>query len=143
MGDAVEDIIQESLIAIHAARHTYLSERPIGPWVYAICQNRMIDHLRRTKRHQAIAIDDETMDLFATDEISHSSDKSGLDRDERINQIEDAMARLPADQRRLVTLLKIEDKSVREVAAMTGMSESAVKVSAHRAYQKIRKWIGV
>jgi RNA polymerase sigma-70 factor (ECF subfamily) len=51
--------------------------------------------------------------------------------------------KLPERQRRIIELLKIQELSVREVAAQTGMSESAVKVAAFRGYEAIRKIFGV
>jgi RNA polymerase sigma-70 factor (ECF subfamily) len=50
---------------------------------------------------------------------------------------------LPGKQRRVIELLKLQELSVREVAARVGMSESAVKVTAFRGYEAIRKMMGV
>ena len=48
--DWVEDVVQEALITVHKARHTYDPARPFGPWFYAIVHSRLIDALRSKKR---------------------------------------------------------------------------------------------
>jgi RNA polymerase sigma-70 factor (ECF subfamily) len=46
-----DDVVQETLISVHAARHTYDPRRPFAPWYYAIARNRLIDVLRSPRRH--------------------------------------------------------------------------------------------
>src|SRR5262245_37042715 len=46
----VDDVVQETLLAVHRARHTYDAERPFAPWFYAIATNRLIDGVRRERR---------------------------------------------------------------------------------------------
>lgn len=134
----IEDILQDTLISVHSARHTYVTGRLVGPWLFAICRHRMVDYfrkLRRIERYET-ACDDVAID-------SHATEPTFAHDDPRIALAERAIARLPAAQRKIVELINVRDLSVKEVAELTGMSESAVKVSAHRAYAKIRKWSGV
>src|SRR5262245_30897277 len=49
----VDDVVQETLMTVHAARRTYDARRPFGPWFYAIATNRMIDGIRRERRVRA------------------------------------------------------------------------------------------
>src|SRR5260370_10133293 len=44
-----EDLVQETLIALHTRRHTYDRSKPLTPWVYAIARYRLVDFLRRTR----------------------------------------------------------------------------------------------
>ena len=46
----VEDIVQETLLAMHLKRHTWIENRPLLPWVRAIAHNKLVDHLRRSGR---------------------------------------------------------------------------------------------
>ena len=133
--EMVEDVLQDTLLSVHRFLHTYLPGRPVGPWLYAICGNRMVDFYRRKRRIQLV--------------------ESGLDvNDEAVSQIEhkdrstngnamDALKRLPERQRRIIGMLKIHGLSVKEVATQTGMSESAVKITAFRGYETIRKLFGI
>src|SRR5678816_2786019 len=52
LGDVpwIDDVVQETLLAVHSARHTYDARRPFAPWFYAIASNRMIDVIRRERR---------------------------------------------------------------------------------------------
>ncbi len=47
---AVEDVVQNVFVSVHRARHTYRSERPFRPWLYAIARNAVIDHTRARAR---------------------------------------------------------------------------------------------
>ena len=53
-----------------------------------------------------------------------------------------ALGTLPERQREIVSALKLRDESVKEVSERLGMTESAVKVTAHRGYRKLRRLLG-
>ncbi len=136
-GELVEDVLQETLLTIHRARQSYLPGRPVGPWLYAICEHRMIDFFRR---HRRIARREVTAPERS---LEHSDEPQGpVDNHPRWRVLE-ALATLPGRQRHVIELLKLQELSVKEVAARIGMSESAVKVTAFRGYQTIRKMLGV
>lgn len=128
-----DDVVQEALLAIHRARHTYDPVRPFAPWMYAIVQNRLIDALRVQRRRLLRELDPEAV----PERASHA----GQERDALFRDVRKAVERLPENQRRVIELLKFEDLSVREVAALLGMSESNVKVTAHRGYRALRQEI--
>lgn len=134
--DQVEDVVQDTLMSVHRVRQTYQPGKPVGPWLYAICESRRIDFLRKVQRIQSREVpwEDEFIDLWA------SSDEDAPDNaDERITAVQAALANLPEKQKRIIYLLKIEELSVKEVAARIGISESSVKVTAFRGYEAIRK----
>lgn len=129
-----DDVVQECLVALHRARHTYDSARPFAPWLYAIAQNRLVDALRAQRRILLREVHAETAwpDLGTRPEQERNALHADLRR---------AVSDLPDNQRRVIELLKFEDLSVREVAARLGMSESNVKVTAHRGYKALRRRI--
>jgi RNA polymerase sigma-70 factor (ECF subfamily) len=132
----VDDVVQETLMAVHGARHTYDPQRPFAPWFYAIASSRMIDVLRREKRVTAREI--------AGDALPDAREPAGSRRDEiDAEAIRAAVAALPTRQRDVIEGLKFRDQSVREVAGRMGMSESAVKVTAHRGYRALKRLLGV
>jgi len=132
----IDDVVQETLLAVHGARHTYDSARPFAPWFYAIASNRLIDVLRRERRvaSREISSDVET-DLASAPAVS---DRDDID----VEAIHAAVAALPARQRQVIEGLKFQDRSVREMAGRLSMSESAVKVTAHRGYRALRRLLG-
>jgi RNA polymerase sigma-70 factor (ECF subfamily) len=128
-----DDVVQESLVALHRARHTYDPARPFVPWLYAIAQNRLVDALRVQRRRLLRELDP-----------AHVPEPARLpvqERDALRGDIRRAVATLPDRQRRVIELLKLEELSVREVAAQLGMSEANVKVTAHRGYRALRRTI--
>lgn len=128
-----DDVVQESLIALHRARHTYDVSRPFAPWLYAIAQNRLVDALRVQRRRLLRELQP---DVAAERGHSALQERDALARDVRR-----AVAGLPDKQRQVIELLKFEELSVREVAARLGMSEANVKVTAHRGYRALRQHI--
>lgn len=134
-GDAAwcDDVVQESLMAVHRARHTYDATRPFVPWVYAIVQNRLVDALRVQRRRLLRELSPE---ITPEHRSRPMQEVAALSQDVRR-----AVAGLPDTQRQVIELLKFEDLSVREVAHRLGMSESNVKVTAHRGYRALRQRI--
>jgi RNA polymerase sigma-70 factor, ECF subfamily len=134
--DRVEDVLQDTLLTVHRARHSFLPGRPIGPWLYAIGEHRIADFYRR---HRRIAAVETSLD----GRESAMADGSEPDADGLGASVWEALTKLPSKQRMIIEYLKVQDLSVKEVAALAGMSESAVKVTAFRGYEGIRRMLGV
>ncbi len=128
----VDDVVQETLVSIHGARHTYDARRPFAPWFYAIAKNRLIDVQRRERRIGLRELGMET--LPEPPPVAGS----GVDAE----AVHAALERLPERQREVVESLKLKDESVRAIGARMDMSESAVKVTAHRGYKALRRLLG-
>lgn len=128
----VEDVLQDVLLAIHIRRESYdASRQPMTAWVYAIARYKVIDHLRREGLRVHIPLDGMD-DLFAAD----TADAGDAQRD-----VDALVARLPEQQRRAVRLVKLDELSVREAAAETGLSETAVKVNVHRGIKNLMRLV--
>ncbi len=128
-----EDVVQEILIAIHLSQHTYLPEKPIRPWLNAIAHHKIIDHIRKKGRKEKIEI------IEWDDTIEDMSSKEIDSQDEIQVKVEKLLENLTDKQRLIVKFLKLEGLSLAETAKIMGMSLSAVKVNAHRAYKQIRQ----
>ncbi len=128
----IDDIIQEILLGVHKARHTFDGTRPFLPWFHAIVRYKTIDTMRQKKRIQGHEIFDEAA-LEQYSETFERVETNTLDE-----EILRALAALPPKQRQAVELMKLQGLSVKETAAQLGMSEAATKVSAHRAYEFLR-----
>jgi len=132
----IEDVVQEGLLTVHRARQTYDPGRPFAPWFYAILNNRLIDALRDHRRVR-------TRELIDDEALERQAAAASDDRSDGLREtLARAVARLPRVQREVVLLLKYEDLSVREVANRLGMTEGAVKVTAHRGYKVLRRTVG-
>ena len=126
--EAAEDISQEVLLTVHRVRHTFSPDRPFEPWLFAITRSRLIDYLRKLKRISAAEV---MMDVMpeARELAAETTGENALE----------ILSRLPDGQREAFSMLKIEGLSTREAAERAGISVSALKVRAHRAYKAIRK----
>jgi RNA polymerase sigma-70 factor, ECF subfamily len=125
-----EDLVQETLIAIHTKRDTYDASYPVTAWIYAIARYRMIDHWRRRgRRGEQIPIED-APELFT----AASDEASDAKRD-----VARLLDMLPKKQRDAIRMVKLEGMSVQDVATKTGLSESDVKVSAHRGMKTLMR----
>jgi RNA polymerase sigma-70 factor (ECF subfamily) len=125
-----EDLVQETLIAVDAKRATYDARLPFTPWLHAIARYKLIDHFRREGRSVTVPIDD-AADVLASTE-SEDAAEARLDLSEILQE-------LPTRSRLLVQKVKIEGRSIGEVAASTGMSASAIKVSLHRTLKALAR----
>ena len=127
--DEVEDLVQETLLAIHNKRHTYDAGQPLTAWVHAIARYKLVDLLRRRASHEALTdpIDDET-DFFS------SADSEAAEARRDLGKLLD---QLPDRQRLPIMHTKLEGLSVTEAAQRSGMSESAVKVGVHRGMKAL------
>ena len=134
----LDDVAQETLVTVHAARHTYDPRRPFAPWFYAILSSRMIDVLRRERRIAGREVG--TYVLPDTGPSMTSTPAREIDG--RFDRVRQALDILPARQRDVVSALKLREESVKEIGARLGMSESAVKVTAHRGYRALRRLLG-
>ena len=122
--DDVEDLVQESLLAVHNQRHTYDPGQPVSAWVQAIARYKLIDLLRRRAAKDLLTEPlDEESEFFA------STDAEAAEAQRDLNILLDA---LPDQHRLPIVHVKLEGLSVREAALKTGMSESAIKVGIHR-----------
>ncbi len=128
----VDDVVQEVLLSLHKARHTWNPERPFAPWFYAVLQSRMIDAIRRHKR---LAHWEEAMDAVPPVVWSATAEADTIAR----SDLAEAMRQLSPAQRLVIERLKLDEMSVKDVARATGMSESNVKVTAHRGYAALKR----
>ena len=127
--DEVEDLVQESLLAVHNQRHTYDPGQPVSAWVQAIARYKLIDLLRRLAGQEALnePLDDE-------DGFFSTADAQAAEARRDLNKL---LAELPDQHRLPIIHTKLDGLSVQEAARITGMSESAIKVGVHRGLKAL------
>lgn len=131
--DEVEDLVQESLLAIHNQRHTYDAGQPLTAWIHAIAKYKLIDLLRRRAKRDLLTgpLDDELS-------LASAADSEATDARRDLGKL---LQRLPDRQRSPIVHMKLDGLSVAETARLTGMSESAVKVGVHRGLKALAAMI--
>lgn len=128
--DDVEDILQETLLAVHNARHTYREGQPLTAWLHAIARYKLMDFFRAHARREALhdPFDDEHERIFAAsdDEPANARRDIGV-----------LLETLPDRHRLPIVFVKLQGLSVAEASLASGMSESAIKVGVHRGLKAL------
>jgi RNA polymerase sigma factor, sigma-70 family len=122
-----EDLVQETLLAVHARRMTYDRTRPFTAWLHAIAHHKFVDHVRRHAIRPTVPLDDDAP-IFAVDDSAHAADRRDVDA------VLSTVSPRTAD---LIRQTRIEGASVAEAAARHGMTETAAKVSIHRGLKAL------
>lgn len=123
--DVAEDLVQETLTAVHAKRSTYDRARPFSAWLYAIARYKLADHFRSPHRRAS----EELNDAIAAPDFEMAS-LALIDIDRLLDG-------LPAKQSATIRATKIEGLSVAEAAAIAGISQSDVKMSVYRGLKRL------
>ena len=130
----VEDLVQETLMAIHQKRHTYQSDQALTAWVFAIARYKWVDHLRAHGRRESLH-----------DDIDDWSETLSVDGDEEASDahkdLDVMLGDLPVRQREAIEHTRLMGLSITETAQRTGQSEASVKVNIHRGLKTLMaKW---
>jgi len=126
--DDVEDVVQETLLALHAKRHTWRRDRPVLPWLYAIARHKTVDRLRGERRggHE---VGLEHAEALATEDTTN---RTGETMD-----VERAVSLLEGRSQQVVRAIGMNGVSVAEAGERFGMSENAVRVAFHRGLTRL------
>ena len=134
--DDVEDLVQETLLAVHNHRATWRPSEPVTPWLLAIARHKMIDALRfaASRGRTDVSLDaDSAFDALHAEALADPH--SGAPEARRDLAL--LIASLPDRFAAAILAVKIEGLSVAEAAARLGMSDSAVKVNVHRGLKRL------
>jgi len=127
--ELLEDCVQECLLAVHKARHTYDPARPFRPWMFTIARHKTIDILRQSTR---------TVDIEKTD-VMEEIDPTTMATFQRLMDGAKLLVGLSDDHREVLMLTKYMGLTTLEVASSLGISESAVKARLRRSLQIVQK----
>jgi RNA polymerase sigma-70 factor (ECF subfamily) len=124
-----DDLLQETWLRIHQVRHTYRPGERLLPWLYAVARHVRVDHYRRVRR---LETREQQVDVLP--EIAPAARPQDSAPD-----LVALLAALPESQREVVTMLKVSNMSLEEVARATSSTVGSVKQKAHRAYNRLRE----
>ena len=138
----VEDIVQEVFLKAFQKLRSFRGDAPFEHWLMRLTVRTCYDFLRAHRRNREISFTDvseqesDWLERFVADPSS-ASERTAAARD----LVQRVLAELSPAARLVITLLEIEDRSVKEVAALTGWSVPVVKIRAFRARGEMRKWL--
>jgi RNA polymerase sigma-70 factor (ECF subfamily) len=124
-----EDLLQNTWLRIHKARHTYRPGARVLPWVFAIAKHVRVDGYRQRRRITRFEVTAEQLPDVKPDAQPLAATLT----------FESLIAALPESQREVLTLLKVNGLSLEEIARATSSTVGAVKQKASRAYAKLRE----
>ncbi len=132
----VEDLAQDVLVSVHAARATYDPARPFGPWLSAIVRYRLADAARRYARQGAheVSVADPAVTFVERPTNTKEDDVPG-----DVAVLARAIQELSPGERQAIELLKLQEMSLKEASAATGLSQGALKLATYRAMTALRR----
>jgi RNA polymerase sigma-70 factor (ECF subfamily) len=130
--DELEDLCQETFVRAYEHLKDYRREAPFEHWLIRIAVRVCHDQLRRRQRERRIPLED-------AGDLRDRADETRRSTEEMRRMLFDAMERLKPDERLVITLLELEEYTVRETAELTGWSETNVKVRGYRARQALKR----
>jgi len=140
--DEVEDIVQTVFLKAYSKLSSYRGDAPFEHWLMRTATYTCYDFLRKHQRNRewnASDLSDEENDWF--ENIGEES-SAEIDREAALTLVNKLLDGLKPEDRHIITLLELESRTIKEIAELTGLSESNVKVKAHRAREKMRGSLG-
>lgn len=123
--NAIEDLVQDTLMTLHAKRQTFNPDYPFGPWIAAVARHRWIDHMRKTLKYVETQLDQE----FPSQE--HQRDASAK------HDLKTLLKLIPSTHAQMIEMVKLQEMTIEEVSQKTGHSPSNVKIMVHRGMKKM------
>ena len=122
-----EDLVQETLLAIHTRRMTYDRTRPFTAWLHAVAHHKFVDHVRRQSIRLTVPLEDDAP-IFAHDDHTDAAARRDLDA---------VLDSIPERTSDLIRRTHVQGATIAEAAAVHGMTETAAKVSIHRGLKSL------
>ena len=132
----LEDLAQDIFIRVWRGLTSWRGSAPFDHWLTKIAVRTCFDFLRRNRRRRETEVSRDTLPEHCGLDLEASPEEEG--ENHSLLLVRRAMTRLHPKEQLVLTLLELEDKTVREVASLTGWSEGNVKVRAHRARASLR-----
>jgi len=138
----VEDIVQEVFLKAFRKLGSYRGEAPFEHWLMRLTVRTCYDALRSHQRNREHNFTDfSPEDGEWVERFGRVTDESRQNAAEAKEIVDRILEHLSPAARMVITLMEIEERSVKEVSRLTGWSASLVKVRAFRARSEMRKWL--
>lgn len=138
--DEVQDIVQEVFIKAFQKLDSFRAEAPFEHWLMRMTVRTCYDFLRSHQRNRETTLTDlSDPEVDWLERFAAGPEDNSKNTDAARALVERVMAQLSPEARLVITLLEIEDRSVKEIAQLTGWSVPLVKVRAFRARAQMKK----
>jgi RNA polymerase sigma-70 factor (ECF subfamily) len=134
--EEAEEVTQDSFLKAYKALSGFKMRSSFATWLYRIVYNTSISYVR-VKKKGLLSLEDFPAD--ATDFIGNNPSEEEADKEYRSALINFALQKITEEERGLITLFYYEEMSSDEIADVTGISKSNIKVKLFRARQKMQE----
>ena len=131
--EEAEELTQDVFIKAFQQLSSFKAESSFSTWIYRIATNTALSAIRNRK-NEVIRLDDSVFANLSDTQVDEALED---DSEEQLQRLQRAMEQLEADERALITLYYMEEKSLAEVAFIVGLTEANVKVKLHRIRKKL------
>jgi RNA polymerase sigma-70 factor (ECF subfamily) len=138
--DEVEDIVQTVFMKAYSKLSSYRGDAPFEHWLMRTATFTCYDFLRKHQRNREWnATDLSTEENEWLENVGEDTTEKEANQSAAKALVDRLLESLKPDDRMIITMLDLEQKSVKEIAKLTDFTESNVKVRAHRAREKMKK----
>ena len=138
--DEVEDIVQTVFMKAYSKLSSYRGDAPFEHWLMRTATFTCYDFLRKHQRNREWnATDLSTEENEWLENVGEDNSEKEASQAAAKALVDRLLEGLKPDDRMIITMLDLEQKSVKEIAKLTDFTESNVKVRAHRAREKMKK----
>lgn len=132
--EQAEEVAQDSFIKAYKSLEKYRGDAKFSTWLYTIAYRKSLDAIKRNKR----MITSELIEDISEGEMELVGDALNyLQAKERKKIILDSIMRLPDDEATIITLYYFEEKSVKEIVEITGLTADNIKIKLYRSRKKL------
>lgn len=132
--EEAEEVSQDTFIKAFESLSGFRGESKFSSWLYSIAYRKALDRIRKNKRYKASELLEE---ITESDEGVFENALQQLEDKERKEKIQQCIMQLPEVDAALITLYYFEEQSVKEMVAITKLSEDNIKVKLHRSRKKL------
>ena len=129
-----EELAQDAFLKAYTSLASFKGECSFSTWLYRIAYNTALSAVRK-KKHEFLAIEESALDNVSEEEAAHLLDQEAPS--ERVRYLEAALGQLPPDERALLLLFYWKERTIDELAGITGLTTANVKVRLHRIRKKL------
>ncbi|MFH0842129.1 MAG: RNA polymerase sigma factor [Bacteroidota bacterium] len=130
--ESAKDITQDSLLKVLENIHLFRNESKFSTWLYRIVYNESLQHILKIKKVNLTDIESAIIERYPDDIQSAENESLNVD-------LNKAIERLETNERHIILLFYLEEKSIKEINTITGLSKPNIKVILHRARKKLYK----
>ncbi|WP_297903652.1 RNA polymerase sigma factor [uncultured Parabacteroides sp.] len=129
-----EELAQDTFMKVFKGLSSFKGDCSFSTWIYRIAYNTAISSVRK-KRHEFLTIEEATLENVSEEEVANLLGQTEVA--EQTQRLETALGQLPPDERALILLFYWQEKSIEELASITGLTASNIKVKLHRIRKKL------